>query len=150
MNYLKKNKKTVIAVVIFLVLVVLLGQAKKIFFPDEAKAIYGNRLEGIEKVPIKGDIEKDLKNTLSTLPVTKVSYRLSGKTIELKLTVTVDVSIDDAKSYGAKTLESFTDEQKSFYDIQIYIEKEKEDASFPIIGYKHHNEKELAWTKNRS
>ena len=62
MNYIKRNKGTVIAIIIFIILVVLLFQVKTIFFPNSGKAIYGNRLEGIEEVEIeikeKGDIVK--------------------------------------------------------------------------------------------
>ena len=150
MNYLKRNKKTIIAIGVFLLMVIVLGQTKKIFFPDQAKAIYGNRLDGIEKVTIKKDIETDIKAQLSDAKVDKVSYRLSGKTVEVKLTVTTEAIVDEAKAYGNKVLEAFTTEQKAYYDFQIFISCEKESTQFPIIGYKHHNKEALTWTKNRS
>ena len=55
MDFIKKNKFTIIAVGVFLILVLLLVQVKNIFFPNEGSAIYGNRLEGIESVKITKD-----------------------------------------------------------------------------------------------
>ena len=79
MNYLKRNKKTIITIGVFLLMVIVLGQTKKIFFPDQAKAIYGNRLDGIEKVTIKKDIETDIKAQLSDAKVNKVLINLCSR-----------------------------------------------------------------------
>ncbi len=51
MKMIKKNKYTIIAIIIFIVIVILLYQAKQLFFPNEGKAIYGDRLAGKIEIP---------------------------------------------------------------------------------------------------
>ena len=50
MSFLKRNKGTIVVIAIFLVIMLLFVQIKNIFVPNEDSAIYGTRLEGIEKV----------------------------------------------------------------------------------------------------
>ncbi len=149
MNYVKRNKGTIIAIILFLILVVVLFQLKNIFFPNSGKAIYGNRLEGIEEVEISEETYEKVKTTLKEESVSEVSTDISGKLVKIFITVNEDVDLDKAKSYGTKVLEPFSTEQKNYYDFQIYIEKTGDTEHFPIIGYKHHSKGTISWTKNR-
>lgn len=149
MNYIKRNKGTVIAIIIFIVLVVLLFQVKTIFFPNSGKAIYGNRLEGIEEVEISKDTYKKVEKSLAEDSVSKVTTDIAGKLVKIFITVNEDVDLEKAKSYGGKAIEPFTAEQKNYYDFQIYIEKTGDNEHFPIIGYKHHSKGTISWTKDR-
>lgn len=150
MKYIKKNKKMFIAIGIFLLFVILLIPIKNILFPNSGKAIYGDRLDGIDKVKISDAELAKVKETLKDDAISKVSTRISGKTVEVILTVEQEVSLDVAKGYGTKVLEVFKDDQKKYYDFQIFITKEKESDQFPIIGYKQHNLDKLTWTKDRT
>lgn len=149
MNFIRRNKGTIIAIAVFIVLVIILFQLKNIFFPNTGKAIYGNRLDGIDKVEISDSTYKEVENKLKEEAISNVSTSTSGKLVKIFITVNDDVTIDTAKSYGGKVLEPFTNEQKKFYDFQIYISKNTESKEFPIIGYKHHNNDNISWTKNR-
>lgn len=149
MNYIKRNKGTVIAIIIFIILVVLLFQIKNIFFPNSGKAIYGNRLEGIEEVEISKDTYKKVEKSLAEDSVSKVTTDIAGKLVKIFITVNEDVDLEKAKSYGGKAIEPFTAEQKNYYDFQIYIEKKGDNEHFPIIGYKHHSKGTISWTKDR-
>ena len=149
MNYIKRNKGTVIAIIIFILLVVLLFQIKNIFFPNSGKAIYGNRLEGIEEVEISKDTYKKVEKSLAEDSVSKVTTDIAGKLVKIFITVNEDVDLEKAKSYGGKAIEPFTAEQKNYYDFQIYIEKKGDNEHFPIIGYKHHSKGTISWTKDR-
>ena len=149
MNYIKRNKGTVIAIIIFIILVVLLFQVKNIFFPNSGKAIYGNRLEGIEEVEISKDTYKKVEKSLAEDSVSKVTTDIAGKLVKIFITVNEDVDLEKAKSYGGKAIEPFTAEQKNYYDFQIYIEKKGDNEHFPIIGYKHHSKGTISWTKDR-
>ena len=51
-NFIKNNKVTVVAFIICVIFVVLVFAIKLTFFPNEGTAIYGDRLDGIEKVEI--------------------------------------------------------------------------------------------------
>ena len=43
-------------------------------------------------------------------------------------------------------LEKFTDEEKKFYDFQIFINSSEESDIYPIIGYKINTVEEFSWT----
>lgn len=151
MDFIKRNKSTIIAIIIFLILIVLAVQIKNIFFPSEGKALYGNRLDGIENVKITDNKKSSTKDTLTEDGmVSKASVRLSGKIIEVSITVNDDVSVKSAKSLSNKVLESLSDKEKEYYDIQVFITKENETSDFPIIGYKHHSKNEFSWTQDRT
>lgn len=149
MDFIKRNKATIIAIVIFLVLVVAMFQVKNIFFPDEGDAIYGDRLKGIEKVKLSKDISSKVDEKLDE-SVSKVTVRVAGRIVNIILVVSDDMSVDVAKSCGDKALEAFSDKEKKYYDFQVFVEKKGESNEFPIIGYRHHTKNSFSWTKNRT
>lgn len=150
MNYIKKNKGTVIAIIIFLALVIALFEVKTIFFPNTGKALYGNRLDGIEDVEISKDTYNKVIEELKKEEVSDVKTSLSGKIVKVFITVNDEVDKEKAKSYGAKVLEYFSDKEKAYYDFEIYVTKNNKEATdFPIIGYKHHSKGNISWTKDR-
>lgn len=150
MKYVKKNKKTFIVIGIFLLFVILLIPVKIALFPNTGKALYGDRLDGIEKVKITDSQLKNVEKTLKDQPVSSATARVSGKTVEITITVEAEVSLDVAKEIGTKSLEAFETKQKEYYDFQVFVTKEKESDEFPIIGYKHHKLENLTWTKDRT
>ena len=69
MKYFKKHKVELICLIIFIVLLLgCLGVFLMLWFGGSGE-VYGNRLEGIEKVPVSegylNDIEKALKENAS-------------------------------------------------------------------------------------
>lgn len=149
MNFIKRNRNTIIAISVFLIVLILLIQVKNVFFPNETKAIYGTRLEGIEKVKITNNKEDQVKEAVKE-GVSKTSIRVSGRIVNIILTVNSDISLETAKGYASQVIEPFTDKQLKYYDFQVFIKKEEKTADFPIIGYKHHNKENFTWTKDRT
>lgn len=149
MNIIKKNKFTIIAVVLFTALVFCLYEAKELFFPNEGKAIYGDRLVG--KVDVSDEVYDNVESKVKeNEKVTKVKARENGKLINISITVLDDTSIEDAKKLVDNILEPFTDSQRGYYDFQVFINKESEaENNFPIIAYKHHNSSQFVWSKDR-
>lgn len=145
-----KNKKIVliiaICIIIFLIFFI------KIIFDNvnDTEAIYGNRLDGIEKVEVEKSTQSSIiKNIEETEKTKKVAIDIQGKIINVSITLKEDTSRDDAKQLGDKVLEKLSDKQKEFYDVQVFIKKETEDASFPMIGYRHHKKTTFTWTRDR-
>lgn len=149
MKIIRKNKFTIIAIVIFTALVFCLYQAKQLFFPNEGKAIYDDRLVG--KVEVDETVYDQVKAKITENErVESVTLRENGRTINLTITVKNDTSIEDAKATINGMLDLFTDSQKGYYDFQVFIVKtDAAENNFPIIGYKHHNSSEFSWTKDR-
>ena len=50
MEFIKKNKFTIIAIICFLLLMLIAIEVKNVFFPNGSNAIYGDRLDGIKEV----------------------------------------------------------------------------------------------------
>lgn len=151
MKFIKKNKYTIIVIIVFLALVVSFVEIKNILVPDEGKAVYGNRLDGIEKHPLKtSDLESIEKSIKEQEKVNDVSSKLHGKIINITITVQDDVSINDAKTLATNTISLFTKDDLSFYSLQVFVKKENEKLNnFPIIGYKDAGSEEMLFTKDR-
>lgn len=148
MNFLKKNKFTVTALVLFLILFVVIVQAKNLFFPNEGKALYGSRLDG--KVNIDSEIYKKIKEDLTNNEkVTKSTVTEKGRQIKVMITLNNDVSVADGKAIGESVSTYFNESQLGYYDFEVFLLKESEaENNFPMIGYKQHNSK-WSWTKER-
>ena len=149
MKWIKKNKFTVIAIIIFVVLAIIGFKVKEIFFPDQRTAIYGDRLEG--KVAVEQSTYDTLKQNLSEKEKVKsVTVRENGRRIDITITVEDDMSKESAKNLKAGMMEPFTESQIGYYDFQVFIKKDStSENDFPIIGYKHHNSSDFSWTKDR-
>ena len=148
MKFIKKHMSLIVAIVIFVLVFIGFLILKNIFFPSEAKAIYGNRLEGRDKVKItdttKSKVEDKLKDKTS-----RVKVRVAGRIIYIDMTVTGEVDVAAAKDLANQALAEFSDAEKAYYDIQAVIESDTNTTQFPIIGYKHHSKSAYVWTKDR-
>ncbi len=149
-NFIKNNKVTVVAFIICVIFVVLVFVIKLTFFPNEASAIYGDRLDGIEDVEITNNKQKTIEKALEERDEVKnASCDIEGRILNVIITVNDDVELDAAKGLTSSITDNLEDDQKSFYDIQVFISKDNDDTRFPIIGYKHQNKDGFSWTKDR-
>ncbi len=157
---LLKNKNFIIVCVLVLIGIICLILLKNVLYPSSKASFYGNRLDGIENVEFnKKSKNKILEEINKNEVVTSSKINVHGKIINIIFNVNKDVSIDDAKNIGNNTLNSISDEVKSFYDIQLIITKDDEEGTkvqtetgeekikkdFPIMGYKNYNAKEFVW-----
>lgn len=151
MKFIKNNVFTSIVILLFVVFIFAAAFISKSFFANSGTPVYGDRLDNIETVEITKTNINDLTEGLKKdSDVVNVEYSLTGKIVELKITVTDGCKIDKAKKIGKSSLEYFDDEQKTNYDIQVFlIKNDTSDESFPIIGYKHSSKNNFSWTKDR-
>ena len=151
MKFLRKNKFTIIAIILFIGLVVLGVKVKNFLVPDEGKAVYGDRLDGIEEKELDSSLFTTIKEKLKEdKKVLNVGHEVHGKIINLIITIADDVSVSDAKKIASTTIPLFENDELSFYTLQVYMVKEDESLNnFPILGYKGTKSKELIFTKDR-
>ena len=116
---------------------------------DENKAIYGSRLDGLEKYKVSSEQIDKMKKKVSESSK-KVEVKISGKIIDVIIDAKDDVNLESAKKMGQDILEEISDDQKNVYDYQVYVKNEKNKSQFPIIGYKHHSKENISWTKDRA
>ncbi len=151
MKFIKKNKYTIIAVLIFIGLVFIGAKAKNILVPDTAKAAYGDRLDGIKNHPLTDDTLKSISSKLEENEnILKATANLQGKIINVIISVNDTVSVNDAKTMASSVIELFTKDELSFYTLQVFVKKENQDLNnFPIIGYKDNSSDTMYFTKDR-
>ena len=149
-KFIKNNKITVVAFIICVIFVILVFAIKLTFFPNEATAIYGDRLDGIKEVEIT-DKEQDkiVKALEEKDEVSKASCDIQGRILNILITVNDDVELSSAKALTTSITDNLKEDQTTYYDIQIFISKNNDDSRFPIIGYKHQNKDGFSWTKDR-
>lgn len=152
MRFIKEHKFTVFVILLFVLVVVLLYFMYNLFFTNGGKPEYGNRLDGIEEVEITKDNFSKMKSELKkNKNVSSASFNVSGRTLNIIITVDNGVSVDDAKKIGSSSYDSLSEKQIKYYAIQIFVKKEDESKNnFPIIGYKQKDVKNISWTKNRA
>ncbi len=150
MEFVRKNKYTIIVVIIFILLIIVGICIKNTFFPNLGKALYGDRLDGIEEVEIK---DQKLEQVIGTFQdkdfVEEATQDVKGKLVTFVVTVKDDVEVSTAKGLTTVLKEGFDEEQLAFYDFQLMIKKNGQDEKFPIIGYKHHSSSDFTFTKDR-
>lgn len=125
MDYVKRHKLTLFIILVYIIVVGFAYFIYKMFIGSSGLPVYGDRLNGIEKVPITEEqinkIQTDLTAEAFIIKVTK-PY-LNGKILKVVITVTDGASVDESKKVTSKILEALTDEQKEFYDVEVYVTK---------------------------
>ena len=145
---LRRSVSAILGIIIFVAIIAGIFFVKNTFMQDESKAIYGSRLDGIENVKITNETKDKVKELLKE-DTSSVSIRLAGRTINIIANVNEGTDLNRAKELGKIALEAFSEDEKKYYDIQIFIENKKNTAQFPIIGYKNHTKENISWSKDR-
>ena len=148
-SFIKKNSSAVLGITILVLIIVAMLLIKNLFMYDENKAIYGSRLDGLEKYKVSSEQIDKMKKKVSESSK-KVEVKISGKIIDVIIDANDDVNLESAKKMGQDILEEISDDQKNVYDYQVYVKNEKNKSQFPIIGYKHHSKENISWTKDRA
>lgn len=124
LEIIKKNKYTVLFIVLFIVLVIVGYQAYSILVPNENRAVYGDRLDGIDEVMITSDQMTSINNEIKTNTfVTDCVSDLKGKILYVTVTVTDDTSVDSIRSFPDVVLSKLDDAQKAYFDVQVIFTK---------------------------
>ncbi len=152
MKFIKKHKYALVTALVFTILLILaIFALKGLLYPDDKKSIYGSRLDGIEEMKISDTKINKIKSELKEEKfVENVDYSLDGRRMNFIVEVVLKTDLITAKTAGDIILENLSDEEKSYYDVQLYIKdnsKDEVDAEslYPIIGYKHKTSLNFVW-----
>ena len=146
---LKKNSSAVVGVTVFILVIISVLLIKSLFMYDENQAIYGSRLDGVDKMKVTSEQKDKVKKRLDE-KTKKIDIRVAGKIVNIEYTVNDDISLEDSKKLGSEALEEFTNEQKKFFDFQFFVKNNNNKTQFPIIGYKQRAKDSISWTKDRA
>lgn len=157
MKAFKKHKQEFILLFIILGLFLIMGIAILVLWFSGSDNVYGDRLNGIEKVTLSEKYMGDKASTIKEIDyVEKVTYDIKGKLVSFIVTVKNDTKLDLAKNIGNVIIKEFSEEELAFYDFQLYLidskeveepkeGEEKVKKDFPAIGYKHRSSEEFVW-----
>lgn len=149
MKFVRKHKILIVFLVVVILMVIAGVTLYKVLAPDLHKDTYGNRLDGIEQYQIKDDVISLLKQDLTTRDFIKsVDYHKKGKILNFMVDVTSVVDIATAKSIADVIVSQFSEEERSFYDFQVFVtcSEIEESEIYPMIGYKHKSSAVFVWS----
>ncbi len=125
MEYIKKHKMTVFIIAVWIIIIGFFYFLYSLFIGSNGEPVYGDRLDGIEKVPITEKQIKEIKSEIEkedfVLKVTK-PY-LSGKILKVVVTVADTADENKTKALTDKVTAVLDDKQKAFYDVEFYATK---------------------------
>ena len=114
---------------------------------------YGNRLEDIGKYEIEDSRLKDFESKYNDeKTVSKVEANITGRIIYVKMEFESGVDLVEAESVALKSLDEFSEDEKTYYDFNYTLSQNKTDNSdgFLISGAKNKNGSGLVWNNNRA
>ena len=98
--------------------------------------VYGDRLDGIDNVPITEEQKTNLKAKImeNNNVITVRDPHISGRTYNITIIVGDAMKRDDSKKLADLVTASLTEEQNNFYDVQVFIKK-KYTCTLVATGY---------------
>ena len=144
MKKLKKiwQENSVLFVLLFILIACLIAISVVVitYFVGDSSSKYGGRLEGIEDYPFDEDMQNDIISQIEENEIVEdVTMRVSGKSIYVTIIFVPETTLVEGQSIALSSLDYFSEETLSFYDLEYMIEAEatEETEGFQIIGAKN-------------
>lgn len=144
MKKLKKiwQENSVLFVLLFILIACLVAISVVVvtYFVGDSSSKYGDRLEGIEDYPFDEDMQNEIISKIKENEIVEdVTMRVSGKSIYVMITFVPETTLVEGQSIALSSLDYFSEETLSFYDLEYMIEAEatEETEGFQIIGAKN-------------
>jgi len=134
---------------ILVIFAVFVGITMKAYLdPEDETTVYGNRLDGIENVPITESFKKELIDFIKEdEDITDVIINVKGKIINIYIKVDKEENtIKDMQEKADEIIKKFSDKEIAFYDFQIFIKNV--DANYNMIGYKNNDNETISWVSD--
>lgn len=148
-KFVKNHKGVIIFLIAIIAIIVsMFLLARSLLLSGKEGTIYGNRLQGIEKVKLNEDtLNKIVSDIKANGQVKSASHRLEGKLLNIMIDVKKEMEIENAKKLADIILSSLAEDEKSFYDIQVIVtcNELEESETYPMMGYKHRTSATFVW-----
>lgn len=125
--------------ILFACLVAILVVGSSMFIGNSSDK-YGDRLEGIEDYPFEEDTQEEIIAQIEESEIVDgVTIRVSGKIIYITITFVPGTTLVEAQSVALASIDYFSEETLSFYDLEYMIEAEdsEDTEGFTLIGAKN-------------
>jgi len=110
--------------------------------------LWGNRLQGIESFPIVDTRLREIEEVISEIEIVdRASVRIVGRIVYINVFLN-DGRASDAQEIAMNSLEHFSEEELSFYDLHFAFAKteDEEESEFPIMGSMKSTNRVIRWT----
>ena len=145
-NFIYKYR--IVIALVFLLIIGVFGfiTVKQYLYPDDKLTVYGNRLDGIDKVKItdekKNEIIKMIKEKAG---IKDAKIDIQGKIINVSITASEKENTkEEMQKLCTEILLKFSSEEIKFYDFQFFIKNE--DLTYNMIGYKNKISEEISYS----
>lgn len=147
-----KNKVLICLLLILLICFIAILTVCFTFFLGGSKTTYGDRLEDIEKYPITESFQNDYVNALESDALIKdVTFKTSGgRVIYIRIAYENDTTLVEAESKATQSLEKFSEDLLSYYDIDFTLvcDSSENSEGFTIMGAKNVSGSGVVWNNN--
>lgn len=125
MNYIKQHKLASFVILVYIIVVAFAYFIYKLFIGSSGLPVYGDRLDGIENVPITDEqLDKIAELIGEHDNVIKVTRPyLSGKILKVVVTVSDGSSLGASKELSSRVYQVLNNDQAAFYDIEFFLNK---------------------------
>ena len=155
MNKLKeiwgKNKVLIVLGIILIICFIAILIVTFSFFFGGSESVYGDRLDGIKNYSIEDSfIDEYIANLESDEMINSATFDTKGRIIYVTIDFVGDTSLVEAQSKAAASLEQFSEETLSYYDINFTLTSESTENSegFTIVGARNVAGSGLVWNNN--
>lgn len=147
-NFILKNRIYIVLVLLVLFFAFVFVTMKAYLDPEDANAVYGNRLDGIENVTITDEKVNEVVNFIKEdNGVSDASLHIKGKIVNIIIKVSKkENTIDKMKEKSKEIIEKFSKEEIEFYDFQFFIKNE--DGNYNLMGYKNKKNENISWSSD--
>lgn len=146
-----KNKVLIVLGIILIVCLVTIICVGVSFFFGGSETVYGDRLDDIENYPISEEFKSDyIASLLENEEVSDVTIDIKGRIVYVNIVFVGDTNLANAKSKAVTSLEKFSDELLSYYDINLTLTSKATENSegFTIMGAKNVAGSGVVWNNN--
>lgn len=148
---------SIVLVCLILIITVLIqvfhsGNGDKYGTRLEEISKYGSNLVDTKSNEILSSRKSDFENNMvNTKKVKKADIQVTGRIVYITLQFEETVDLEEAKNVALKSLESFSDDEKSYFDFEFTLKKNTSDKveGFLISGAHNKNGSGLVWNNNR-
>ena len=151
-KFYKENRVIFILGIITIVCIIIsTALLFKYFYFGNGQTKYGDRLDEIENIHISDTFKEEFISKLKENKLVKdAEILVTGKIIYITLKFADNVSLVEAQSIALASVEQFSDEEKSVYDLSFtLIEEESENnEGFTIMGAMNAGRPKIEWNNN--
>ena len=155
MNKLKelwgKNKVLIVLGIILVICLIAIIVVAVSFFFGGSESVYGDRLEEIETYPVTEEFMYEyVASFAEDETVEDVTIHTQGRVIYVAITFAPDTPLVDAESKAVASIDLFSEDILSYYDINFTLECAATENSdgFTIMGARNVAGSGVVWNNN--